>query len=75
MTTYVYETIPTDCCEEPEYFEIKQAMSEEALTHHPDNGKAIRRVILGGYGLAKKGESSESASSSGHSCCGGTSCC
>lgn len=74
MTTYVYETIPGAENEEPEYFELKQNMSDSAYTHHPETGKPVRRVILGGYGLAKKGEES-APSSSGHSCCGGTGCC
>lgn len=57
MTTYVYETIPTKPNEQVRYFEIKQSMTEPALTRHPETGKPIRRVILGGFGVLKSGES------------------
>ncbi|TVP80344.1 MAG: zinc ribbon domain-containing protein [Puniceicoccaceae bacterium] len=60
MATYVYETIPTDKTEAPKLYEIEQSMKEPALTKHPETGEAIRRVILGGYGLMtpKKGDES-----------------
>ena len=74
MTTYVYETIPQNTGEKPEYFEVKQNMSDAPLTKHPENGKPVRRVVLGGYGVLKSGGSTEE-SSKGNSCCGGTGCC
>jgi len=49
--TYLYETIPASEDEEPSRFEIKQSIHEDALTHHPETGQPIRRVILGGWGL------------------------
>lgn len=70
MTTYVYETIPTAENEEPELFEIRQSMKDEPLTRHPETGKPVRRVILGGYGTLTK-----SGSSAGDSCGSGCGCC
>ncbi len=65
MTTYVYETIPSDKNEEPKLFEIQQSMKDAPLTRHPETGEPIRRVILGGYGLMKSegGDANEG-------CCG-----
>ncbi len=51
MATYVYETIPAKSGEKPRHFEIKQSMTEAALTRHPDTGEPIRRVVTGGFGL------------------------
>jgi len=48
MTTYVYETIPTKEGDSVDYFEIKQSMKDAPLTQHPETGRAIRRVMLGG---------------------------
>lgn len=77
MATYIYETIPTRKGERVERFEIKQSMKDAALTHHPETGKPIRRVVTGGYGFIKTGGSSPSpaAPSGGHSCCGGACGC
>lgn len=73
MTTYLYETLPTSDHEEPKHYEIKQSMKDAALTHHPETGEPIRRVILGGFGLAKKaGDSAGGGSSCG---CGTSGCC
>jgi len=55
MATYIYETIPNEG-EQPERFEIQQSMKDVALTHHPETGKPIRRVIVGGYGFNAKGQ-------------------
>ena len=57
MTTYVYETIPSNEGEEPKFFEIQQSMKDKPLENHPETGEPIRRVILGGYGLIKKDDS------------------
>ena len=74
MTTYVYETIPSKPGEKPRYFEIKQGMNEPPLSRHPETGEAIRRVVLGGFGvLSSKAPSGGSDSSCGcapGSCCG-----
>jgi len=73
MTTYVYETIPQTPGETPSYFEIKQSMNDQPLTTHPETGEAIRRVILGGFGILSSGKSTGQLSSGG-GCCGGSSC-
>jgi predicted nucleic acid-binding Zn ribbon protein len=49
--TYLYETIPSLEGEEVKRYEIQQGMHDLALTVHPETGEAIRRVILGGWGL------------------------
>jgi predicted nucleic acid-binding Zn ribbon protein len=73
MTTYVYETIPAKEGESAEYFEIKQGMKDAPLTQHPETGQAIRRVILGGFGILK---SENSSPASGGNCgCGPGRCC
>jgi len=71
MTTYVYETIPSKKGEKVRHYEIKQSMRDDALTTHPETGEAIRRVVLGGYGVLKSGQSAPAAPmpSGGH-CCG-----
>jgi predicted nucleic acid-binding Zn ribbon protein len=70
MTTYVYETIPQKPGEKARLFEIKQSMQDAPLTKHPDTGVAIRRVMLGGYGVLKSGTAKSTASGDGGSGCG-----
>lgn len=73
MTTYVYETIPQHAEEKPEYFELQQSMKDDPLTHHPQTGKPVRRVVLGGYGVLK---SSAAANPRREDCgCGPSGCC
>ncbi len=74
MTTYVYETIPQQPGEKPRFFEIKQSMQDAPLTKHPESGVAIRRVVLGGYGVLSSAPK-KSAANPGNPCCGGTGCC
>lgn len=75
MATYIYKTIPRQEGEEPEYFEIQQSMKEAALTHHPENGKPVQRVITGGYGVIRSGGSSSGHTHSAGSCgCGAGGC-
>lgn len=71
MTTYVYETIPSAPGEKPRYYEIKQNMNDLPLFTHPDTGEQIRRVVLGGLGVLKKGETGDA----GGPCCGQSGCC
>ncbi len=73
MTTYVYETIPSNPGEKPEYFEHKQSMNDQPLTNHPETGVPVRRVILGGFGLLSSGKSVNRPESGG-GCCGGSGC-
>ncbi len=75
MTTYVYETIPQKEGEKPEYFEVKQGMQEPPLTKHPESGKPVRRVILGGYGVLKSSAAGGKESGQGQCGCGPEGCC
>lgn len=57
MATYIYETIPQKKGEKVRRFEVQQKMSEDALTHDPETGAPVRRVIVGGSGLITHGTS------------------
>ena len=57
MATYTYETIPQKKGQKPRRFEIKQKMSDSALTHDPESGLPVRRVITGGSGNIMRGTS------------------
>lgn len=78
MPIYVYETIPTVPDQAVRRFEIKQSMSEPALTQDPETGAPVRRIISGGYGLMTKADGGDCADGScapprpTHSC--GTGC-
>jgi len=51
MPTYVYETIPDDSTQKPRRFEVFQRMNDAALTHDPDSGEPVRKIITGGIGV------------------------
>ena len=74
MTTYVYETIPQTPHEKPKYFEFKQSMNDTPLTRHPDTGEAIRRVVLGGFGVLSNAKNTPSPSRARPSCGPGCGC-
>ncbi|MBM3846783.1 MAG: zinc ribbon domain-containing protein [Verrucomicrobia bacterium] len=85
MPIYLYETIPAKPGEPARHFEKKQSMAEPALTHDPETGVPVRRVIQGGYlntkrwtkgspAPSKTGMNSDAASTSGGSCCGISGC-
>ncbi len=74
MTTYVYETIPQKKGEKPKVFEYRQSMTEKALTHHPETGEPVHRIISGGYGLMGKKEFSAPASAPSGGCGHGCGC-
>ena len=57
MATYIYETIPSKKGERAVRFEVQQKMSDSALTHHPETGVPVRRVIVGGSGWVTHGAS------------------
>ena len=57
MATYIYETIPTKKGQKARRFEIVQKMSDAALTHDPESGLPVRRVIVGGSGNIMRGTS------------------
>jgi predicted nucleic acid-binding Zn ribbon protein len=44
MPLYVYQVIEPDGSE-GEIFELLQEMSEQELTHHPENGKAVVKLL------------------------------
>lgn len=50
MPIYVYETLPV-AGKKTRRFELKQSMREQPLTHDPETGEPVRRVITGGYGF------------------------
>jgi predicted nucleic acid-binding Zn ribbon protein len=57
MATYVYETIPQKKGQKVRRFEIEQKMTDAALTHDPETGLPVKRVIIGGSGLITRGTS------------------
>jgi len=61
MPVYVYETIPQLPDQPVRRFELKQSMSEPALSRDPDSGQPVRRVISGGYGLMLKGDAGDAS--------------
>jgi predicted nucleic acid-binding Zn ribbon protein len=74
--TYLYETIPAQPGDEVRRYEIKQSIHDQALTHHPETGEPIRRVIIGGWGLPSLKSGGASSSNSNSSCgCGPGGCC
>jgi len=40
MPTYVYKGL-----ESGEYFEVEQSIHDDPLTHHPETGEPVKRVI------------------------------
>ena len=40
MPTYVYKGL-----ESGEYFEVEQSVHDEPLTHHPETGEPVKRII------------------------------
>lgn len=75
MTTYIYETIPAKKGEKVRHYEIKQSMKDDALTKHPETGEAIRRIVVGGYGVLKSGQAAPAPRPSGGHCCGSSCGC
>ena len=65
MPTYVYETTGA----KQRRFEVQQSMKDAALTHDPETGEPVRRVISGGDGIMQKGAGDGAAG--GHACGGG----
>ncbi|WP_309380644.1 FmdB family zinc ribbon protein [Cerasicoccus frondis] len=54
MPVYIYETVHTAKERTTERFELYQSIHDAALTHHPESGAPVRRVITGGLFLPKK---------------------
>ncbi len=57
MAAYIYETIPKNPKQKPRRFEVQQSMKDAALTHDPQTGEPVRRVITGGCGNIMRGTS------------------
>jgi predicted nucleic acid-binding Zn ribbon protein len=57
MATYVYETIPQKKGQKPRQFEYVQKMTDPPLTHDPESGLPVRRVIVAGAGYVTRGTS------------------
>ncbi|PTX98105.1 hypothetical protein DB345_04510 [Spartobacteria bacterium LR76] len=75
MPTYVYETIPAKKGAKPRRFEIRQSIKDAALTHDPESGEPVRRVIAGGVGVLTGASSSASRHVHTSSCgCGAGGC-
>ena len=70
MPTYVYETLGAT----QRRFELRQSMNDPALTHDPETGEPVRRVISGGYGILQKGGSENPSASTGGGHCHGGGC-
>lgn len=70
--TYLYETIAGAEGEPVRRYEIQQSMHDQALTHHPETGESIRRVIVGGVGFItrKSGGSISNIPKPSHGGCG-----
>ena len=52
MPTYIYETI--DPTKRARRFEVVQSMKDAPLTHDPQTGEPVRRVITGGLNPMSK---------------------
>jgi hypothetical protein len=70
MPTYIYETTG----KKKRRFEVRQSMNDTALTHDPETGEPVRRVISGGFGYLQKAGPAPAAPAPGGHCCGGGGC-
>lgn len=75
MPTYLYETLPEDPAAAPERFEVKQSMRDAPLTHHPDSGVPVRRVVVGGFAPMGMTKAQKPAPPPAGKHPGGCSCC
>jgi hypothetical protein len=75
MATYTYETIPQSSDEKPRRFEIQQSMKEAPITHDPETGESVRRVISGGLGyISHSNDKASTIPSPSHGCGSGCGC-
>ena len=70
---YLYETVPATEGGETKRFEIRQSIHDQPLSHHPESGEPIRRVIVGGMGFIS-GKSKNPGSSAPRQSHGGCGC-
>jgi len=54
MPTYIYETIPKRPGARTRQFECQQSMKDPPLTHDPETGEPVRRVIGAGFVVVEK---------------------
>ncbi len=72
---YLYESVVIEEGDAVEHYEIEQGVHDLPLTKHPETGAAIRRVILGGWGLfGASGGAGQKGSGEGCDC-GPAGCC
>ena len=69
MPTYTYQT-PSG-----RRFDVRQAMSDAALTHDPETGEPVERVISGGTALLTSKESAKVGEPTLGGGCGGSCSC
>jgi predicted nucleic acid-binding Zn ribbon protein len=74
MATYIYETVPDSPGLPIRQFEVKQSMKDSPLTHDPETGQRVRRVIAGGMGVIIAGARLTGARPSPSSGCGNGRC-
>ncbi len=79
MPIYVYETIPDAPGASPCQFEVKQSMKDAPLTHDPESGQRVRRVVQSGFLNTQRWTKSSGASApyqpaSGGHCCDVSGC-
>ena len=70
MTTYIYETIPDSPDFPVRRFEMKQSMNDSPLSHDPETGQRVRRIIVGGVGVITAGARPTATRPSSGSLCG-----
>jgi len=74
MATYIYETVPDSPDIPIRRFEIKQSMKDSPLTHDPETGQPVRRVIAGGLGVIMAGARTTETRPAPNSGCGSGRC-
>ncbi len=67
MPVYEYEVVRPDGTP-GEVFEVKQRMSDDALTHHPETGEPVRRILSSTFGHSSSGGSSSMGDCGGGAC-------
>ncbi|MBB5350316.1 putative nucleic acid-binding Zn ribbon protein [Haloferula luteola] len=71
MPIYLYETLSGATTNEAtRRFEVKQSIHDAPLTHDPETGFPVRRVITGGLGYLKGPSTAPPHPSHRGGCCG-----
>jgi predicted nucleic acid-binding Zn ribbon protein len=61
MPTYTYETVPAAAGVPPRRFEVRQSINAAPLTHDPESGEPVRRVLSGGLAVLTRSSRSSAA--------------